>query len=61
MAYEKLNLQDGQVLDAAALAHMEDGIENALHPPLEILANWLQTVRGMWAGHQGWRTAIRNM
>lgn len=25
MAYEKLNLQDGQVLDAAVLAHMEDG------------------------------------
>lgn len=40
MAYEKLNLQDGQVLDAAALAHMEDGIENAVPPPMEILTNW---------------------
>lgn len=39
MAYEKLNLQDGQVLDAATLAHMEAGIENAVPPPVEILTN----------------------
>lgn len=37
MAYEKLNLQDGQVLDAAALAHMEDGIENAVPPSTVIV------------------------
>lgn len=30
MAYEKLNLQDGQVLDAAALAHMEEGISSSV-------------------------------
>lgn len=36
MAYEKLNLQDGQVLDAAVLAHMEDDIENAVPHPVGI-------------------------
>lgn len=50
MAYEKLNLQDGQVLDAAALAHMEDGIENAVPPPD---GNFNQLVTD-GAGNVGW-------
>ena len=33
MAYEKLNLPNGTVLDASHLAHMEDGIANAGSSP----------------------------
>lgn len=31
MAYERLNLSDGEVLTAAHIRHLEDGIEEAMN------------------------------
>lgn len=50
MAYEKLNLEDGQVLNATHLKHMEDGIAAAGLPDVTTSDNGkiLQVSGGKW-------------